>query len=411
MDKYNYLIVGGGAAGVTAAETIRAKDANASIAVVNDEPEALYSRVMLSKPNFFLGKIPFDQVFLKGKEWYDQNHIKFLGGHKATGLDAGLKTLSLENGDKLEYEKLLLATGASTRKWTVPGAEKKGIYYLRTLDDGKRIMEGIKTAKHAVTIGGGFISFEMADLLRLANIEVTMLLRENYFWEPILDAGQGKMLEDALTKGGVKVLKNVEVAEVQGGDSVQAVILKDGTKIDCDMVIAGIGVFCDLDWVKPAGLQVNRGILATEFMETNLPNVWTAGDVAEYFDPLLEERTQMGNWVNAREQGRVAALNMMGNREPFKFVSFYTTQGFGVSIAMVGDVRPGPDRIIIPRGSPEVNSYARVILVGPEVVGATMINRTKELTDIAKLIDSNVNVSDKYKELTDPNFDLKQLFS
>ena len=331
--------------------------------------------------------------------------------------------------------------------------------------------EEIKTAKHGITIGGGFISFEMADLLNLAKIETTLILRESYFWEPILDEASGLMIEKALTSAGIKIIKNAEVVMVNGGivngstnnpgpelesdrkenspaivsnndsntqspepittpgfDSLKPVnttnqiqgpitsVVVKQTKPDlkeieipCEMIIAGIGVTNPTGWLADSGVKTNHGIVSNEFMETSAPDIYTAGDIAEYKDLLLEENVQMGNWVNAREQGRVAGLNMTGSHEAFKFVSFYTTQGCGVNIAFVGDVAPGPDRTVITRGSPEINSYGRIIVVNNEIEGATLINRSAEMTTISKLIEKNMDVSKLHKELGDPNFDLKKL--
>lgn len=410
LTKCKYLIIGGGAAGTSAAETIRKEDPSGSIAIVSDEIHPLYSRVMLSKPNFFLGKIPIDQVWLKGKDWYQENKIVFLGGKRAVSLNAEKKALGLDDGREILYEKLLLATGVRTRPWNVAGSDKAGIYSLRTLEDGLAIMEAIKTAKSAVTVGGGFIGFEMADLMKLAGLKTTMLLRESYFWKGVLDETSGKMIEAALEKNGISIIKNTEVAEVVGQSKVEAVVLKDGSKIECDMIITGIGVNpAPLDFLKQAGVETKCGILANEYLETNIKDIWAAGDIAEYKDLLLEENIQLGNWVNAHEQGRVAGLNMTGKQTPFKFVSFYTTQGVGVSVAFVGDARPLPDRQIISRGGPDINSFARVLIVGKELVGATMINRTSELSPIAKLIENNVDISAHLSELSDQNFNLKQL--
>lgn len=413
MDKFKYLIIGGGVAGATAAETIRQNDQSGSIAVVNDEPYALYSRVMLSKPNFFLGQIPFDKVWLKGQEWYEKNDISFFGGKKAVDLDAANKVVTFSDQAKIGYQKLLLATGACARRWEVPGADKEGVFYLRTLEDGKAIMSAVKSAKRAVAIGGGFVSFEMADMLKLAELDVTVIIRESYFWEPVLDKISGDILERALMNAGVKIVKNAEFKEVLGDGRVRGILLKDGTEIPCDMIICGIGVTCPLNWLRAKGVNVNRGILTDEYLATNLPDVWAAGDVAEFKDVILDEVVQLGNWVNAREQGRIAGLNMLGRKEAFEFVSFYTTQGFGMSVAFVGDVRVSPDREVIERGKPETNSYARLIVLNKgsrkELEGATLINRTQELSSIAKLIEKNIDVSQKYKELADPNFDLKTL--
>jgi NAD(P)H-nitrite reductase large subunit len=423
MHTYKYLIVGGGAAGTSAAETIRQHDKHGSIAIVSDESHPLYSRVMLSKPGFFLGKIPFDQIYLKKESWYVENKIDFLGGKKAVSIETSSKNLSLSDGSHLHYEELLIATGVDVNRWKVSGCGKKGIHYLRSLQDGIDIMEAIKTAKCATTIGGGFISFEMADLLQMAGLDTTMILRESYFWEPTLDNISGIMIEKALTKGGVKLIKNAEITQVIGDEKVTEVILKDGTKISCDLIICGIGVTNSTNWLANSGIAINRGIITNEFMETNVPHIFAAGDIAEYNDLLLEEHVVMGNWINAIEQGRVAGMNMVhsqndpswnnvnNQKTPFRFVSFYTTSGFGISIAFVGDVAPGPDRTIVNRGSAEINSYARIILRNNEVEGATLINRNNEMSAISKLIEQNTKVGDKLEKLADPNFDLKELIA
>ena len=173
--KTHYLIIGGGVAGTTAAETIRSRDKEAGIAIVSDEPYRFYSRIMLSKPNFFLEKIPFDQVWLKKESWYADNNVAFISGKKAVRLDPQKKAVTLDDGAEVSYEKLLVAVGGAARKYDVPGSEKRNIFYVRTLDDAKAIIETVKHAKHAVTIGGGFVSFEMCEMLRMAGIAVTLI--------------------------------------------------------------------------------------------------------------------------------------------------------------------------------------------------------------------------------------------
>ena len=195
MEKnVDYLIIGGGIAGTTAAETIRELDASGTIAIVSDEPYRLYSRIMLSKPNFFLEKIPFDQVWLKKDEWYAEKRVELLSGRKAVGMGVPKKILTLDNGEKINFKKMLLAIGGCARKWNVQGTEKKGVFYLRTLDDAKSIIAAVKSAKQAVAIGGGFVSFEMCEMLRLAGVGVTLVIRESYYWEPLLETiRQGKI--------------------------------------------------------------------------------------------------------------------------------------------------------------------------------------------------------------------------
>ncbi|OGC38319.1 hypothetical protein A2155_00245 [candidate division WWE3 bacterium RBG_16_52_45] len=409
MNEVKYLIVGGGVAGTTAAETLRASDKEGSIAIVSDEPYRFYSRIMLSKPNFFLEKIPFDQIWLKDEVWYRQNQVSLLLGKKAIKLDPQSKVVSLNDGSAWHYEKLLLAVGACARRWSVPGSEKRGILSLRTLDDAKEVISRVKNIKQAVLIGSGFISFEMADMLTLAGVKVTLVILESYYWEPVLDETSGRMIEKVLTEHGVKILHRSEVAQIEGEETVTGVLLKDGTRLPCQLIVAGIGVECPLDWIKEAGVIVNRGILADEYLQTNFADIYTAGDCAEFYDLVLGERVILGNWVNAQFHGRTAAANMAGGHQPSKMVSFYTTQGMGLAIAFVGNARVTPDREAITRGTPEAGSYGRLILHKGKLVGATLLNLTREMGALAKIIEGGADLSAKKSLLSDIRTDLTMI--
>lgn len=406
-----YLIVGGGVAGTTAAETIRAKDKEAKILIVSDEPYRFYSRIMLSKPSFFLGKIPFDSVFLKTEAWAKENNIDCSFGQPIVALDTTKKVATLRDGQEINYEKALLALGSAVNRWTIPGADKSGVLYLRTLDDAKAVIASVKTSKKVVVIGGGFIGFEMCDMLKLAGLETTLIIREKYFWEPMLDEASGRMIEAALKNGGVNIIYETLVEEVLGDGKVEGVKLNNGQTMPTDMVMVGIGNHCPLEWVKAAGIACNRGIVADEYMATNAPDVWTAGDVAEYHDLALNENIQLGTWVNAQLHGRTAATNMMGGHQPYHQITFYTAQGMGLAIAFVGDTRVLSDRQVIQRGSPEAGGYTRIIILNGEVEGATMVNRTKDMGALGKLIEQNINVKPYLQQLADPNFDLKTIIA
>lgn len=422
MAAIDYLIIGGGVAGTAAAETIRQRDPAGSIAIVSDEPHRLYSRIMLSKPNFFLEKISFEQVWLKTEAWYAQHNIQLLAGREAKTLDPAQKVVGLDDGSELFYARLLLALGGRARRWAVPGADKRGVLYLRTLDEAKALITAVKTAKsaatpRAITIGGGFISFEMCELMRLAGLEVTVLVREPVYWGNRLDKPSGRLIEAALEGGGVKIVRSAEAAQVLGDTEVEGVMLTDGTRIPCQLILVGVGIVVNLDWVSRAGIEVAQGVVADEYLETNIPDIWTAGDCAEFEDLIVGDRVQLGNWVNAQMQGRAAGLNMVAaskpalgvQRQPFKMVSFYTTQGFGITIVFTGDVRTPNGRQVIARGSAELGWYVRLIVKDGEVVGATLINRTPELGTISKLIKQNVNITGFEEKLGDPGFDLKSL--
>lgn len=410
MHTFRYLIVGGGIAGTTAAETLRKAEPEATIAIISDEPHPFYSRVLLSKPAFLTGKQEFDTVWMKTPEWYKEERIEFFGGRSAVSLDAAAKTLTLLGGEVLGYEKLLLATGVHSRPWTIPGADKGGVHYLRTLDHAKGIIEDLKEGKnHAVMVGSACVTFEVAEILRSLDIDVTEVMRENYFWEPALSEGESQIVERHLTDHGVKILRNAEVAEILGGDHVEGVLLKDGTKIACDMIFAFIGVVIPTEWLESSGIALEKGIVANEYLETNLPDVYTAGDIARFNDVILHDRVMMGNWMNAREQGHLVAENMLGAHKRFELISFHTSHGFDNMVGFAGDIRARPDRMYIYRGDPTTDSYGRIILRGNVIVGATMINRTSELGTIVKLITRQVDVSTKHTELADANIDLKTL--
>lgn len=404
-----YLIIGGGVAGTSAAEAIRHNDASGRIVIVSDEPYRFYSRIMLSKPAFFLGKIPFDSIWLKEEGWYREQNIELIAGHSAVTLDTKAKTASLNDGRVIGYDKLLLAAGGCARTWEIPGAKKSGIFYLRTLDDGRSIIAAVRTAKRAICVGSGFVSFEMCEMLRLAGIEVTLIMREKHYWEPTLDETSGRMIETALENNGVTIIRQAEVAEVQGEEAVSGVILKDGRKLPCDMIMVGIGIVCPFGWLSTAGITINRGIVTNEYLETNISDIWAAGDAAEFTDLILDERIQLGNWVNAQMQGRLAGANMTTTRQPFRLVSFYTAQGFGTTIAFTGDIRALPDRRVITRQAADKSWYERFIVKDGEIIGATLINRTTDLQPTMKLIEYDVKVGAVEEALRDPRTSLADL--
>ncbi len=410
MQSVTYLIIGGGIAGTTAAETLRKRDANASITIITDEPHRLYSRVLLSKPAFLTGTQDFESVWMKKKEWYIANNITLLTGRSAAKLDAGNKILTLWDGETFHYEKLLIATGTHNRMWTIPGADKNSVHYLRTLDHAKAIIEDLRVGKkHAVMVGSACVTYEVADILHSKGIAITEVMREHYFWQPALSEAESSIVEGRLTEGGVTLIRDMEIVEVLGDTEVTGVVLKDGRRLDCDMVFAFIGVDVPVDWLTSSGIKLERGVLANEYLETSLHDVWTAGDVARFKDVMLDDVVMMGNWMNATKQGETAACNMLGDRKCYQLVSFHSSHGFGDMISFAGDGRALPDREYIMRGNIADRKLGRLILRGNHVVGATMINRTQELATIVKLITARIDVSNKKTELADANFDLKTL--
>ena len=404
MKQTKYLIIGGGIAGTTAAETIRQNDKKNGIMIISDEPYRFYSRIMLSKPAFFLGKIPFDKIWLKKEEWYQENNIELLAGRKAIKLDSGNKIVFLDDGEEINYEKLLLAVGGYSRELEIPGSGKKGVLYLRNLNDAKAIMEAVKTAKKAVIIGGGFVGFEMCEMMRMAGVEVDLIIREKKFWEGVLDEAGSEIVENGLKKNGIKIIRESEVKEITGEEKADGILLQNGERIPADIALVSIGIFCPHNWVKDAGIKVGRGILANEYLETNIQDIWAAGDAAEFIDVITCESGYVGNWANAQLQGKIAALNMIGERRQFKFVSFCNSSGFGLNIAFIGDFKSGENREILSAASVTDNLYRRLIIKNNKIIGAILINKINEVTPIREMIEKGGDVTDKKDGLKDINF-------
>jgi NAD(P)H-nitrite reductase large subunit len=416
MQTYTYVILGGGIAGTTAAETIRKTDKTGSIAIISDEPHVCYSRVLLSKPGWVLGQQPFDNVWLKNDAWYETNNIHLFKGLTATALNTDQCIVTLSDGDALSYKKLLIATGAHSRPWNVPGTDKKGIYHLRTVDDAMAINEIAQgTPKHVVMIGSSCVSFEIIEILHSRGHKVTEVMREKYFFEPQLAFEAVEPIERTLMEKGVEVIREVEIAEVLGKERVEGIRLKDGREIPCDIILPFIGVEIPVAWLKPAGIATHKGIYSNEYLETNVPNVWTAGDTAENWDIALGETVIMGNWMSARLQGEVAGKNMTApdanSRTPFEQISFHTSHGFGYQIGWTGDVRPNaPERTLVhvPVEN-EVEDHCRIVVWHGRIIGGTTVNRPDLMTALTKLVKNKTPVDDKLEGLANGTVSLKDL--
>lgn len=409
MKNFTFVIIGAGVAGTTAAETLRGLDAQASIALVGDEPHIFYSRIALSKENYMLKKLTEDSVWLKKESFYTDKNIAYFKGVTATGLDTAKKEVPLSNGEVLHYDKLLIAVGGTPRRWTIPGSDKKGIYYLRTLDDARAVMWEFETIKEGLLIGGGFITFELCDIMIKRNIKPVVMLREPYYWANLLDEESGRMIEDVLKKSGVEIFYEEEVVEVLGDDHVDGVKTNKGRKFPTHFISVGIGIIDRIAPFKPSGIATKKGILTDAYMQTNLPDVWAAGDCAQYHDVILNEQVQLGNWANAMMHGRTAAMNMSGKKSEYRTLSAYTTQGLGLAICFVGDVFVTPDKEVIKRGSRASGKFTRLIVKDKRIIGATQLNMTPELPWISRLITDQRDISSLKDKLADPMQDLRAL--
>src|SRR5499427_2282826 len=329
--KDRVVIVGGGAAGFAAAEMLRRRGFAGSIAMLSNDDAAPVDRPNLSK-DYLAGSAPEDWVPLRGDDWYAENKIDLKLKTEVAALDAKGKELTLGNGSKIKFDKLLLATGAEPVKLDIPGADQPHVHTLRSFADCRAIIEQAKTAKRAVVIGASFIGLETAAALRARDIEVHVVAPEQRPMERILGPDMGDFVRALHEEHGVIFHLGDTVAGIDG----KRATLKSGGRLEADLVVVGVGVRPRLALAEQAGLSTDRGVTVNAYLETSAPGIFAAGDIARWPDPHSKDNIRVEHWVVAQRQGQTAARNMLGAREVFDAVPFFWSQHYDVPINYVG---------------------------------------------------------------------------
>jgi NAD(P)H-nitrite reductase large subunit len=409
-----YLIVGNGAAGATAAETIRGQDPQGAITVVGAEPHPMYSRPGLAY--VVIDEIPEAQVIARRPEWYRDRKIKLVHG-TAVRVDPLGHQVHLADGQALAYDRLLIATGARAVPLPYPGANLDGVVFLDTLDGTRDMLRRIRKARRAVVIGGGITALEMAEGFVHHKLETHYFLRRDVLWASVFNAAESKLLEEQMRSHGVQIHFNTEAAEVLGDrrGRVVGVKLKDGKPVACDLVGAGIGVKPQLDLIAGAGLKTDKAILVNEFLEASAADVFAAGDCAQAWDPWTRKHMLDVLWPTAIAQGRAAGLNMAGGRQAYvKGVPFNACLLFGLHITAIGQLggsRESDEPEVvqhISRGSSEVwatrpHAYTsawhqhgantlRLALSGDRLVGALVVGDQAVADALRFLIEEQIDI-------------------
>lgn len=415
MQKFNYIFIGGGIASTKAAEYARKIDPNGSMAIISEEPETLYSRLNL--PHFLKDIIPVERLYLRDDKWYEDNNIILFKGKRVTKVQTNPKQITIGNEEALEYEKLLIGTGGTVNLWQLRGADLPGVFYLRTIDDARRIKEWLDKAKHGVIIGAGFIGLEFSTTFARHNISADFLVKDDYYWSSMLDQDQGELLSQMLEAKGIKIWTREETKEVLGNQKVEKVRTISGKEIETDVVGVGIGIHNELYFLDGSGIKTNRGVITNEYFETNIPGIYAAGDVAEFYDVIFNRQHQLGNWANAQVQGQIAGNNIalydkqsaLSDKQKYETVSAYSIQVFDGNVSFVGVPRASEKTKIIKRGTLSDEAIGKILVEDGRVVGAALVNRVRESTQIGNLIKNKVNIEGKEDKLSDPAFDLTTL--
>jgi NADPH-dependent 2,4-dienoyl-CoA reductase/sulfur reductase-like enzyme/nitrite reductase/ring-hydroxylating ferredoxin subunit len=335
------VIVGGGAAGFAAAEKLRREHWQGSIVMLSDDDASPVDRPNLSK-DYLAGSAPEDWIPLRPDSYYAENNIDLRLNAKVTEIDARSRAVALAGGDKVSYDRLLLATGAEPVRLTIPGADLPHVRTLRSLADCRAVIKRAAAARRVVVVGASFIGLEAAAALRARKIEVHVVAPEKRPMERILGAQMGDFVRALHEEHGVIF----HLEDTASAIEENQVILKSGKTLAADLVVVGIGVRPRTQLAEKAGIALDRGVLVDAYLKTNVPEIFAAGDIARWPDPHLGENIRVEHWVVAERQGQTAALNMLGRREPFTAVPFFWSQHYDVPINYVGHAESWDDLAI-----------------------------------------------------------------
>lgn len=369
MASADYLIIGGGIAGTTAAEVLREEDPHAKIAILEAEPYVLYSRVLI--PKYIKGQIHKEALFLRKTSDYAEKNINFYPSAKVLKINLERREVITESGKIFSYKKLLIASGGKPKELPPPspllGKEGKGgVLRMHTLEDAEKIKEAIRGAKEKtiLILGEGFIALEFLTVFILNGFKTHLAAKGDAWGEARLGRAGAEMLEEVFKKHGAIIHKKTT----------------NGEKIKLALTAAGIGLSRNLEAFT--GLEVGQGILTDEFLETSRPGIFAGGDVAEFFDVVAGRRRIVGNWTNSFLQGRTAALNMLGRRILFKNVSTYNISCLDQRLTFAGDTEDSDDVLEIKKDG----TLLRALFKTDKLKGAVLINRFNDKMEITRLI-------------------------
>jgi len=404
----SFVIVGGGMAGAIAAQTLREEGFDGKITLLGQEPNAPYERPPLSK-DYLQGKAERDSIFVHPEPWYAEHAVELSLGSAVTSLDPASRTVTTATGERMSYDKLLLATGSKPRHLDVPGADLDGAYYLRNVEDSDGLKIKFADANRVVIIGAGWIGLETAAAARAGGLDVTLLVSGDLPLEHVLGPEVAPIFDELHRSHGVDLRYRTTAVELTGRHgTVTGVMLSDGTRIDADMIIVGVGVAPRTELAAAAGLKIDNGIVVDEHLRTSDPDIFAAGDIAHAYNPRLGRHIRVEHWENARRQGAVAAKAMLGQDAVDVRPSYFYTDQYDLGMEYTGEIGPaGYDRVIFRRYA-DSRQVIVFWLYEQRIQAGMNINIWDVADDIERLIQSPrpINADD----LADPAIPLTSLF-
>jgi NADPH-dependent 2,4-dienoyl-CoA reductase/sulfur reductase-like enzyme len=407
MRSTKYLLIGGGLASSQAAKELRRKDPDGTILLVGQEPRLPYDRPPLSK-EFLRGEKPRHELFYDQEAFYRDSRIDLILGMAVHRLDAQAKTAVTADGETIAFEKALLATGGRPVLLKLPGHDRPGVHYLRTLDDSSAIAAEAAPGKRAAIIGGGFIGLEVAASLTRRGVQVTVVESQPRIWARFADATLAGFVQTYCTQKGVRFQTGEMVSEIRGTGRPASVLTRSGLEIPCDFVCVGIGIVPNVELAQQAGLAVADGITVNEYLQSSHPDIYAAGDVVNYPDPLFGKRRRVEHWGHAEFCGQLAGQNMAGARNPYDLLTYVWSDIFDLHLEFAGD-ESEHDQVLL-RGRVEERSFTVLYLKQHVLTAYFAINASaKEFPLLQRLIRQKKNLSGKEAPLQDASVPLKGL--
>jgi 3-phenylpropionate/trans-cinnamate dioxygenase ferredoxin reductase subunit len=400
-----FVIVGAGLAGAKAAETLRAEGFDGRVVLLGSEAERPYERPALSK-EYLRGEAEREKVYVHADGFYEENEIELRLRTSVAAIEAASSEAVLESGERVAFDRLLLATGAAPRKLDVPGHDLEGIHYLRDVEDSDLLRALLDAGSgRVVVIGAGWIGAECAASSRMKGLDVTLVEMTEVPLQRVLGTELGAIYRDIHLDHGVDFRGGVALERFEGSGSVERVVLRDGSSIECDFVVVGVGVTPRVSLAAASGLKVDNGVVVDEKLESSVPGVFAAGDLANAFHPLVGRPIRVEHWANALNQGPAAARSMLGTGQPYERVPYFFSDQYDVGMEYSGF--PSDWDEVVFRGDVESREFIAFWLQDSHVIAGMNVNVWDVTDPIQELIRSGRAVDPE--RLVDTDVPLEEL--
>ncbi len=404
----SHVIIGDGIAGASAAETIREADPDASVTVLTDEGEALYNRILIKE--FAKGKLPEAPISIHEPEWYDERDIDLQMNTHVTEIEPVAHEVHTHEGDTYEYDKLLVATGGTPAQLPVENSDAEGVHHFWTFQDARGIREHAEESDQGVIVGAGLLGIDLAAVCAAQGIDAKYLMRGDRWWRYALSSDGAEIIHDALRENGVEPVfdSGVDHFTVDDDGHVTGAVDPNGEEFDGDWAGVAIGLDFNTEFLDGAGLELDDGVVVDEYMQTNVEDIYAAGDLTQFYDTILNARAQNGAWGSAKEQGSVAGTNMVEDAEEkeFRWVSSYSITHFDFPFLSFGHPTRGDDEAERKYSDSE---WRRLAFENGQLIGGVLIGDLSQQSTFKKLIREERKVADQKELLLEKEVDLEEV--